>query len=201
MTEEAPSSGSSWTDRFSLDAETTKNLQTGDLVAAIAALVYCVYQRRQGAERQGPRRKYGALGNRDPDADSDGDEADDPRERRRMLELSSFGPGEGAASGAGAYLRGRKQGNAAPAAGTSSAGGGASSFPLASFAMSAAPQADGGASGQSSGAPRRGQASGAAADADEDAAGDELQRELELFAQDDDGEEQALMDNTGAAGG
>jgi len=39
------------------------------------------------------------------------------------------------------------------------------------------------------------------ADAEADEAGAELQRELELFAQDDDGEEQALMDNTDAAGG
>lgn len=184
-----------------MDPETTKNLQTGGLVAAIAALVYCVCQHQKDAERQGPRRKYGALGNRDPDADSDVDDGDDPRERRRMLELSSFGPGEGAVGGAGAYRRARKQGNAAPAADPSSAAGGASSFPLASFAMSAAPQADSGASGPPSGAGRRGQASDATADAEADEAGAELQRELELFAQDDDGEEQALMDSADAAGG
>merc|ERR1712086_544670 len=83
---------------------------------------------------QAQKRRYGALGARDPDADSDGDEADDPRERRRMLELSSFG---GENTGSGAYRRGRR-GDATTAAESGSARETQSrgSFPLASFAAS-----------------------------------------------------------------
>jgi hypothetical protein len=79
-----------------------------------------------------PKRRYGALGAKDPDSDSDGDGADDPRERRKMLELSSFGGEEGKK---GAYRRGKKE---AGAAGTNQTSPDTSktrgSFPMASFA-------------------------------------------------------------------
>lgn len=93
----------STSDRFSVDSETSKKLQTGALMASIAAFLYCLCLKRN--PQQVPKRRYGALGPRDPEGDSDGDDGDDPRERRRMLELSSFG-GEG--SGQGAYRRGRR---------------------------------------------------------------------------------------------
>lgn len=103
-----------------------------------------------------------------------------------MLELSSFG-GEGSG---GAYRRGRKADTAATATDSATADRSRGSFPLASFAP---PSSNSSASGQSSNraSDRQGSAGGAA----DDDAGEQLQKELELFAQDDDAEERALMDS------
>lgn len=57
-----------------------------------------------------PKRRYGALGAKDIDSDSDGEGGDDPRERRKMLELHSFGSED---SKKGAYRRGKKDSGAA----------------------------------------------------------------------------------------
>lgn len=94
---------SSWTDSFSMDSETAKKFQTLALFGSIAGFAYFLCFKKN--DNPVPRRRYGSLGGRDSDNDSDGDGGEDPRERRRMLELSSFG-GEG--SSQGAYRRGRK---------------------------------------------------------------------------------------------
>lgn len=134
-----------------------------------------------------PKRRYGALGAKDPDSDSDGDGGDDPRERRKMLELSSFGE-DGKKS---AYRRGRKD---AGTAGTSQSAFDSSksrgSFPMASFSSTSQK------SNESARSSSQGQPGGFnVPQSDVDETGEQLQRELELFAQDDDAEEQALMDD------
>lgn len=164
-------------------------------MASVAAFLYCLCLKRSPQQGHGPKRRYGALGARDPEGDSDGDDGDDPRERRRMLELSSFG-GEG--SGQGAYRRGRRGETTAAGSDSTDANRSRGSFPLASFAASSSNSS---ASGQTS---NRAGDRPAAGGADFDEAGEQLQRELELFAQDDDAEERGLMDsesyvNTGSA--
>jgi hypothetical protein len=66
----------------------------------VALLAFVLYALSGGAQLCPPRgagadpRNYRPLGEQGPDADSDGDEeVADPAARRRMLELSSFGPG------------------------------------------------------------------------------------------------------------
>jgi len=70
------------------------------------------------------------LGANDPDSDSDS-MVDDPRERRKMLELSSFGEDEPASTGA--YRRGSKNPTGTAASDSSSKQRG--SFPMASFSQ------------------------------------------------------------------
>jgi len=177
----------SWTDRFSIDSGTAQTLQTGALLASVAGFVYCLCGRR-GAQQDTPKRRYGALGSRDPDADSDGDDGDDPRERRRMLELSSFG-GEGTNSTGPTQRRGRRSGSSSGGTEPQDINRSRGNFPLASFASSSNSSASG-----ESGRARAGQEQ-TAAGAEEDDAGEQLQRELELFAQDDDAEAKALIDS------
>lgn len=119
--------------------------------------------------------RYGPL-HRDPAADSDGeDDSDDPAARRRILELSSFGNDR-----SGPKSR-RQKGNAMASISAeeqteavTSSGAGRGSFPMTSFTSS-----------QGAGDQQYAQTSA-------DGAADQLQKELELFAQDDD-EEGALI--------
>jgi hypothetical protein len=103
-----------------------------------------------------------------------------------MLELSSFG-GEG--SGQGAYRRGRKADTTAAGSDSSASRG---SFPLASFAPTSSRSNSSASEQTSQRADGRQASAGAGADAED--TGEQLQRELELFAQ-DDAEERGLMDN------
>lgn len=140
------------------------------------------------------KRQYGPLGDRDPEEDSDGDDGDDPRERRRVLELSSFGGGAQAAGKARRRTAGRADDERATRDGDemTSSGRDAGSYPLTSFSMSSA--------GSNAGAQPGQGAWDSAGAAGGDDAGDRLQRELELFAQEDDdedGESRALIADSG----
>lgn len=146
----------------------------------IALIAFVLYALAGGVDicprrQDSPQRNYRPLGEQTGDKDSDeGDEEDtDPSARRRMMqELSSFGSGQ----------RKEATGVASDSAiAANSANSNTSSFPMTNF--SSIPSA-----GVSHNQPDH----GARAPPDEDAA-DQLQRELELFAQDDDEEEGALM--------
>lgn len=168
-------------------SETNKNYQTGALVASVLVFVYCLCFNKGQQPNQVPRRKYGALGAQDPDSDSDGEGADDPRERRKMLELSSFGNEEGKK---GAYRRGKKESGQAAANQTSpDKSKTRGSFPMASFASTS--QQSNSSARSSKDSARAGGFNAPQNDADD--TGEQLQRELELFAQDDDAEQQSLM--------
>lgn len=103
-----------------------------------------------------------------------------------MLELSSFGD-EGKK---GAYRRGKKDSGMAGTNQTSPDSTTRGSFPMASFSSSSQ-KSNMSATSSSQAQARQSPFGGAGNEADD--AGEQLQRELELFAQDDDAEEQALM--------
>lgn len=138
----------------------------------------------------GGQRRYGPL-HRDPAADSDGeDDGDDPAARRKMLELSSFGSGAG---GAGPQSR-RVRGQAMTSIGEEETKEGDSArgtFPMASFSGSArsSAQPQGAGNGHGTGQATTG-----------DGVADQLQRELELFAQGDEEEEGSLLRTDDFAG-
>jgi len=61
--------------------------------AVVLGLIWAVYEGHIAlpCPSKRPNKKYGPVSGRDQGADSD-DDGDDPTARRRMMELSSFGP-------------------------------------------------------------------------------------------------------------
>lgn len=89
------------------EQDANKNMQKGALVATIAIFFYCLCVKKSEQQGSVPKKRYGALGAQDPDSDDEQAGVDDPRERRKMLEMHSFGDD----GKKGAYRRGRKEGN------------------------------------------------------------------------------------------
>lgn len=129
----------------------------------------------------GGQRRYGPL-HRDPAADSDGeDDGDDPAARRKMLELSSFGSGAGRTGPQSRRARGQAMasiGEEETKEGDSARG----NFPMASLSARSSAQPQGAGDGHG-----KGQAT------TDDGTAEQLQRELELFAQGDEEEEGSLL--------